>query len=123
MFIYGFETFGLAQAEAYREGMVQCFELLAATPRLGRKADQFSRFLHDLSADLPAFAGFCAGIAQEFKSGADKHFHHGFGADTILNGCLCNLGKEAFQPSGIIKHALVFVVALSVKQFAGCRLV
>ena len=42
MFIYGFETFGLAQAEAYREGMTQCFELLADTPRLGRKADQFS---------------------------------------------------------------------------------
>jgi toxin ParE1/3/4 len=41
MFIYGFETFGLAQAEAYREGMTQCFELLADNPRLGRKADEF----------------------------------------------------------------------------------
>ena len=27
MFLYGFETFGLTQAEAYREGMIQCFEL------------------------------------------------------------------------------------------------
>ena len=26
MFIYGFETFGLTQAEAYREGMIQCFD-------------------------------------------------------------------------------------------------
>jgi toxin ParE1/3/4 len=42
MFVYGFETFGLAQAEAYRDGMIQCFELLADNPRLGRKADQFS---------------------------------------------------------------------------------
>jgi toxin ParE1/3/4 len=39
MFIYGFETFGLTQAEAYRDGMIQCFELLADNPRLGRKAD------------------------------------------------------------------------------------
>ena len=42
MFIYGFETFGFAQAEAYRESMTQCFQLLADNPRLGRKADEFA---------------------------------------------------------------------------------
>ena len=42
MFIYGLETFGLAQAEEYREGMARCFELLADNPRLGRKADEFA---------------------------------------------------------------------------------
>ncbi len=42
MFLYGFETFGLTKAEAYREGMIQCFELLAANPRLGRKVDEVS---------------------------------------------------------------------------------
>lgn len=39
MFLYGFETFGLTQAEEYREGMIRCFELLAENPRIGRKAD------------------------------------------------------------------------------------
>ena len=39
MFLYGFETFGWTQAEAYREGIMRCFELLADNPRLGRKAD------------------------------------------------------------------------------------
>jgi hypothetical protein len=29
------------------------------------------RFLHDKSADVPAFAGFCTGVFQDFKSGAD----------------------------------------------------
>jgi len=42
MFLYGFESFGLAEAENYREGMVRCFELLAENPRLGRKADNFA---------------------------------------------------------------------------------
>jgi toxin ParE1/3/4 len=42
MFLYGFETFGLTQAEEYREGMVRCFELLAENPCLGRKADSFA---------------------------------------------------------------------------------
>ena len=42
MFLYGFETFGLAQAEAYRQGMTRCFQLLADNPRLGRKADEFA---------------------------------------------------------------------------------
>jgi len=41
-FIYGFETFGQAQAEGYRHSMVRCFELLADTPRLGRRADDFA---------------------------------------------------------------------------------
>ena len=34
MLLYGFEAFGLAQAEDYRDGIVQCFELLAENPRL-----------------------------------------------------------------------------------------
>ena len=42
MFLYGFETFGLAQAEEYRDGILRCFELLAGNPRLGRKADEFA---------------------------------------------------------------------------------
>jgi len=42
MFLYGFEIFGLAQAEEYRVGMARCFELLAQNPRLGRKADAFA---------------------------------------------------------------------------------
>jgi len=41
-FIYGFEMFGPAQAEEYRQSMVRCFELLADTPHLGRKADDFA---------------------------------------------------------------------------------
>ncbi|MDR3538520.1 MAG: type II toxin-antitoxin system RelE/ParE family toxin [Acetobacteraceae bacterium] len=42
IFVYGLETFGLAQAEAYREGMSRCFVLLAGNPRLGRRADAFA---------------------------------------------------------------------------------
>ncbi|SFK44773.1 type II toxin-antitoxin system RelE/ParE family toxin [Methylocapsa palsarum] len=42
LFLYGFETFGLAQAEAYRQDMTRCFQLLADNPRLGRKADEFA---------------------------------------------------------------------------------
>lgn len=42
MFLYGFETFGQAQAEEYRIGMIRCFEILAGNPRLGRKADEFA---------------------------------------------------------------------------------
>ena len=38
-FVYGFEAFGPAQAEDYRQSMTQCFELLAGNPRLGRQAD------------------------------------------------------------------------------------
>ena len=41
-FIYGFETFGLVQAEDYRHSMTRCFELLAGNPKLGRKADEFA---------------------------------------------------------------------------------
>ena len=41
-FIYGFETFGPAQAEDYRQSMARCFELLADTPRLGRRANDFA---------------------------------------------------------------------------------
>ena len=33
----------MTQAEAYRKGIIECFELLAANPRLGRKADEFFR--------------------------------------------------------------------------------
>ncbi|MGH7153442.1 MAG: type II toxin-antitoxin system RelE/ParE family toxin [Acetobacteraceae bacterium] len=42
LFLYGFETFGLAQAEDYRDSMTRCFELLADNPKLGRKADEFA---------------------------------------------------------------------------------
>ncbi|MCI0467227.1 MAG: type II toxin-antitoxin system RelE/ParE family toxin [Beijerinckiaceae bacterium] len=42
LLLYGIETFGLPQAEAYRKGMTQCFQLLADNPRLGRKADEFA---------------------------------------------------------------------------------
>ncbi len=42
LFLYGFETFGLAQAEDYRNSMIWCFELLAKNPKLGRKADEFA---------------------------------------------------------------------------------
>ncbi len=41
-FVYGFETFGPAQAEDYRHSMARCFELLADTPHLGRPADDFA---------------------------------------------------------------------------------
>lgn len=36
MFIDGFEMFGAARAEEYRDGMTRCFALLADNPRLGR---------------------------------------------------------------------------------------
>lgn len=42
IFLYGFETFGRAQAEEYRDGMRRCFQLLADHPRLGRKADEIA---------------------------------------------------------------------------------
>jgi toxin ParE1/3/4 len=42
LFIYGFETFGLRQAEDYRDSMTRCFGLLAENPRMGRTADQFA---------------------------------------------------------------------------------
>ena len=42
MFLYGFQTFGLAQAETYRDNILGCFQLLADNPRLGRPADQFA---------------------------------------------------------------------------------
>lgn len=40
--IYGFEAFGLARAEVYRDGMTRCFKVLAENPRLGRKADEIA---------------------------------------------------------------------------------
>jgi toxin ParE1/3/4 len=42
IFLYSFEIFGLAQAEEYRKDIIQCFELLAENPRLGRNADKFA---------------------------------------------------------------------------------
>jgi toxin ParE1/3/4 len=42
MFVYGLETFGLVQAEAYRQDIVQCLALLADNPRMGRRADEFA---------------------------------------------------------------------------------
>ncbi|MBR0647395.1 type II toxin-antitoxin system RelE/ParE family toxin [Plastoroseomonas hellenica] len=40
--LYGFEAFGIAQAEDYRTGMARCFALLADNPGLGRGADEFA---------------------------------------------------------------------------------
>jgi toxin ParE1/3/4 len=42
MFLYGFETFGRAQAEEYRDELRRCFQLLADNPRLGRKVDEIA---------------------------------------------------------------------------------
>lgn len=42
LFLYGFETFGLARAEDYRDSMIRCFGLLADNPKLGRRADEFA---------------------------------------------------------------------------------
>ena len=39
IFIYGLDRFGLAQAERYRDGLLRCFEHLAANPGMGRAAD------------------------------------------------------------------------------------
>ena len=35
-YLYGFENFGETQADAYAAGLVDCFQLLAGQPRLGR---------------------------------------------------------------------------------------
>jgi len=40
LFLYGFDAFGLTKAQEYRDGVVQCFELLADYPRIGRLADE-----------------------------------------------------------------------------------
>jgi toxin ParE1/3/4 len=42
-FIYGFESFGRPQAEQYRDGMIHCFQLLADTPHMRRRADDFAQ--------------------------------------------------------------------------------
>jgi toxin ParE1/3/4 len=42
VFIYGFETFGLIQAEEYRDSLTRCFELIADNPKMGRKADELA---------------------------------------------------------------------------------
>jgi toxin ParE1/3/4 len=42
IFVYSIQTFGLARAEAYRDSLLRCFQLLAEYPRLGRKADTFA---------------------------------------------------------------------------------
>lgn len=34
--IYGFETFGAAQAEAYLEDLRRCFDMIARHPEIGR---------------------------------------------------------------------------------------
>lgn len=41
-FLYGFETFGLAQAEDYRDSMIRRFQLIADNPKMGRKADELA---------------------------------------------------------------------------------
>lgn len=42
IFVYGLNAFGLTRSRAYRDDMIRCFQLLAANPRLGRKADKFA---------------------------------------------------------------------------------
>jgi toxin ParE1/3/4 len=42
IFVYSIQTFGLARAEAYRDSLLRCFQLLAEYPRLGRMADMFA---------------------------------------------------------------------------------
>ena len=42
VFLYGLETFGLTRAEDYRDSLTRCFEILAANPKMGRKADEFA---------------------------------------------------------------------------------
>ena len=41
VFLYGLE-FGLTRAEDYRDSLTRCFEIPAANPKLGRKADEFA---------------------------------------------------------------------------------
>lgn len=41
-YVYGFENFGEAQAETYGQGLKECFELIAAHPRLGREHTEFT---------------------------------------------------------------------------------
>jgi toxin ParE1/3/4 len=38
VFLYGYEQFGVAQAEAYAERLHHVFQLLAENPRMGRAA-------------------------------------------------------------------------------------
>jgi len=38
IFLYGYERFGIAQADRYASDMEACFQLLANNPRLGREA-------------------------------------------------------------------------------------
>lgn len=42
IFAFGCERFGEAQAEAYGDGMIHVFALLADNPRMGRAADQIA---------------------------------------------------------------------------------
>lgn len=37
IFLYGYERFGIAQADRYASDMEVCFQLLADNPRLGRE--------------------------------------------------------------------------------------
>lgn len=39
IFLYGYEQFGVRQAEAYADGLDHVFRLLAENPRMGRKAE------------------------------------------------------------------------------------
>lgn len=39
IFLFGLETFGLLQAERYKDGLEHCFQLLADNPKLGRTAE------------------------------------------------------------------------------------
>ena len=42
IFLYGYEQFGERQAETYAAGLDHVFQLLADTPRMGRKAENIA---------------------------------------------------------------------------------
>jgi len=46
IFLYGYEQFGAKQAEAYADSLDHVFQLLAANPRMGRKADLIAPGVH-----------------------------------------------------------------------------
>ena len=42
VWLYGFRTWSLEQADAYQRGLVRCFEALAAHPEMARERSNFS---------------------------------------------------------------------------------
>lgn len=43
LYLYGVETFGLEDSNAYVDSLTDCFELLAAQPGMGRSVDAMHR--------------------------------------------------------------------------------